>query len=103
MSASSALRIRSQTASFHKGLSSQELQSDVADDGATEEQTGVALSHFETPHSVNAPLADSNPLPEAIAFLAQAWPGLPPHVRETIITLATVCVSRSDSRVIDDE
>ena len=41
------LRIRSQTASFHKGLSSQELQSDAADDGATEEQTGVALSHFE--------------------------------------------------------
>jgi hypothetical protein len=44
-------------------------------------------------------LADSNPVPDAIAFLASVWFDLPPHVRETIITLATSC---KQALIVDD-
>ncbi len=84
--------LRRENTSFHNGLSPQELQSDGASDGVAEEQTGVSLRHFGAIESADAPpLAGSNPLPDAIAFLTSVWDDLPPHVRETIITLATSC------------
>ena len=68
-----------------------------------EEQTGVSQRHLVAPHPVDeTPVAGNSPLPEAIAFLASVWFDLPPHVRETIITLATSCKQARMVEVCDD-
>jgi hypothetical protein len=57
-----------------------------------QEQTRVAQSHSDAIELLKNPVSTgSKPLPDAVAFLAQCWSELPPHVREAIITLATCC------------
>jgi uncharacterized iron-regulated protein len=54
----------------------------------TRDQSGRRKSICESGETFDSIVAESNPACQAsIRFIADAWPKLPPHVREAIMTL----------------
>jgi len=62
-------------------LQTQYLHSDDVCDGAVQEQTGVAQGHSVALQCSDSSILSGSDPPYAIAFLARAWPDLPPHIR----------------------
>ena len=76
-------------ADFCKALNGQSLQSGCALGAAIEQHSAGTKGH---PLATNG--AHLSSLPASVAVIADAWPALPPHIRESILTLVDAGTGR---------
>jgi hypothetical protein len=78
-------------------LSDNELPEETSGMAASGQRRTDSAGHslaFDDAASVVSPDAQAISLPQAVARIAEAWPGLQAHIRKAILTLVDVVIER---------